>query len=109
MYFFSSRPNKGVVDIPPASYCSVIHTSVNSYILTTIIYNFSHFIQCSEQIKASISVRYIRLKRSMKAFCLGLPSQIATVFRPLLCTRPLTELTDLNRQDRSTFMQMDII
>lgn len=45
------RPNDGVVDIPPASFCSVIHAGIHSYILTTIFRDFPHFIQRSEQIK----------------------------------------------------------
>lgn len=33
-HFLRSRSNDCVADIPPASYCSVIHEGVHSYILT---------------------------------------------------------------------------
>lgn len=51
MHFLRSRPNNGVVDIPPVSYCSVIHARVHSYILTPFLRDFPHFIQRSEQMK----------------------------------------------------------
>ncbi|HHT2664619.1 TPA: hypothetical protein ACTYSP_004298 [Citrobacter freundii] len=34
--FLRFRLNNGAVDIPPLSYCSVIHEGVHSYILITI-------------------------------------------------------------------------
>jgi len=43
---------------------------------------FSYFIQCSEQVKSSISVRYVRLNRSINAFCVGLPGLINSSITP---------------------------
>ena len=60
MHFLSSWPNNGVVDVPLASYCSVIHVGVHSYILTTIFPLFPALHQRSEQTK-------------IEYFCTGYP------------------------------------
>lgn len=69
---FDIQDKNSVIVIPPASYFSVNNTCVHCYILTTIYPWLQLFIQCSEQIKSSIFIRYTKLKCSIKAFCVDL-------------------------------------
>lgn len=68
---FDIQDKNSVVVIPPASYFSVNNTCVHCYILTTIYPWLQLFIQCSEQIKSSIFIRYTK-KRSALTCSTGL-------------------------------------
>ena len=59
--------------LPTVSYCSVIHVGVRNYILITIIHDFPHFIQCSEQIKIEYFCTVCSVKVLSKSVLFGLP------------------------------------